>query len=121
VYAPCCPRGVYSGLVAANRSPDALARMALVATSMASQGASSSMFLALTRTDYGFDAAGGDVRPGSAAGDGGGEGGEEELHARLAARGAVVEALLPDIGRAHGVATSVHLFPRDRLLRAGVL
>jgi hypothetical protein len=43
-----------------------------------------------------------------------------EPHVELAARGGCVEALLPDVGGAHGVATSVHLFPPARLERTGL-
>jgi hypothetical protein len=99
---------VYSGLLRANWGADALARLALVGTSLASQGASSSLFLALTRDK-------------SEGGGGGGGGDSEELHALLQARGGCVEALLPDPGGAHGIATSVHLFPRARVLATGLV
>lgn len=49
MYAPCVPRGALSALVGANYTAARLGRMALVTTSLASQGASSALFLALTR------------------------------------------------------------------------
>jgi hypothetical protein len=110
VYAPCCPRDVYSGLVAANLGAGRLSRLALVSTSLASQGASSALVLALARPP-----------PGAGAGPAGPPGGGGELHAQLHARGGCVEAMLPDVGGAHGIATSVHLFPLPRLGATGML
>lgn len=94
---------------------------------MASQAASSALFLALTRPGAGgASPSDGGALAAAARGEQGEEEGEEEeeigdeLHSQLQAKGGVVEALLPDAGGAHGVATSVHLFPRARLLRAGL-
>jgi len=117
VYAPCCPRDVYSALMRANWSIDQLTRLALVATSMASQGASSSLFLALTQPDVRGSSSGSSSSSSSSSSTGKES---EELHALLQSKGGAVEALLPDVGGAHGIGTSVHLFPRARLLRAGV-
>ncbi|KAI8468264.1 MAG: hypothetical protein J3K34DRAFT_14025 [Monoraphidium minutum] len=157
VYAPCCPRDVYSSLLAANWSAGALTQLALISTSLASQAASSSLVTALegggggglsnlsgpyisssgcgpsgsTALGKAGLGGGGGGGGGPGGGDGGGPGGGGgrtpgggvpggELHSLLQARGGAVEALLPDAGGAHGVATAVHLFPRAALLRTGL-
>jgi hypothetical protein len=118
-YAPCCPRDVYSGIVGASGSPDALSNLCLVGTSLSSQAASQSLVAALERGTGGAAGAGGSG--GGLAGPVGAfDGGGRELHSLLHSRGAAVEALLPDVGGTHGVATAVHLFPRMRLLRSGL-
>lgn len=90
-YMPCLPRHLYSNLVSANWGMTGLPNIAILGTSFKSLQASSLLVSSLS-----------DQEP------------ITEPAAWLSARGGVLELMCPDCA-AHGIATSLHLFP-PRLL-----
>lgn len=116
LYMPCCPRELYEAVLDANWSKDALGKLVVWGTSFQSMGATAGFFAALA----GASAGGGrpQVQDPTAAGSTSSRQSLARVES-VTSRGAVLELFGPDFA-AHGIGTSLHLFPRHKLLSSRI-